>query len=247
MANWQTPKTDWSKEDGVLNSDFNRIEENLQYLYDKMPSQASNTIILYVSTNGDDSNADGSAAAPFPDIQQAIDSVPRSLGGNDLSIVCGSGTYLGFELRNFRGGNVYITTNTGADLYIEGNIIIDNCDSVFIENFGAFIVYGSISVNNSILFCPDNANIVNSGGSGLTATHSKVAFTYSFTVTSSASTSGVLVDYNSEVFVESLIIMPGTGTGILADRGGKVAYSSLSNRATVETHTMRGGRILYGQ
>lgn len=247
MANWQTPKTDWSEEDGVLNIDFNRIEENLQYLYDMMPSQATNTITVHVAANGDASTATGSASAPYPNIQQALDSAPKSLGGNDLRIICGAGTYPGFTMRNFSGGTVYISNSTSATMYIDGAVIIDNCDSVAIQGFGALIVYGTFTVTNSILLCTDNANVNNTSGAGFIAQHSKVAFTYSLTVTSSSSTVGLLVDYNSEAFVESFIAMPGTGTGIKADRGGKMAYSSMSNRATVETQAMRGGRILSAQ
>jgi hypothetical protein len=242
---WQTPKIDWSPEDGVLNSDFNRIEGNLQYLYDNMPSQALASVVLYVTEDGNDATGDGSAAAPFTSIQEALDSLPKALGGNDVSIVCGSGTYMGFELTNFKGGTVTITS-VNADVYIDGNVLIDNCDAVSIIGFGALIVYGSITVRNSILRCTDNVTISNSRGLGLIVEQSKVAFTYSFTVTSSTSASGILADYNSEVFVESLLIMPGTGTGITADRGGKVAYSSVSNRADVETHIARGGRVYTG-
>lgn len=30
---WQTPKTDWDTDDGIQDSDFNRIEGDLEYLY----------------------------------------------------------------------------------------------------------------------------------------------------------------------------------------------------------------------
>lgn len=32
---WQTPKTDWDTEDGVADSDLNRMESNSEYLYDQ--------------------------------------------------------------------------------------------------------------------------------------------------------------------------------------------------------------------
>lgn len=242
---WQTPKTDWSPEDGVLNSDFNRIEGNLQHLFDNMPSQSKATTTLYVSEAGSDDTGDGSAAAPFASIQKALDSTPKALGGNDLTIRCSSGTYAGFSITNYTGGVVSIASS-GYDVYIDGDILISACDAVTIIGFGAFVVYGSFIVRNSILFSTDNISLSNSGGNGLIVEQSKVAFTYSFTVTSNTNSSGILADYNSEVFVESLLIMPGTGTGITADRGGKVAYSSISNRADVETFTVRGGRIVTG-
>jgi len=45
MASWTTPKYDWVPNDGIANTDFNRIEENTQYLYDEN-TQRINTIIL---------------------------------------------------------------------------------------------------------------------------------------------------------------------------------------------------------
>lgn len=242
---WQTPKTDWSTEDGVLNSDFNRIEGNLQYLYDKMPSQAEASITRYVTTTGNDTTGDGTAAAPFRTIQKALDNVPKSLGGNNLTISCSSGTYDGFSITNYTGGVVSIIS-AGADVYINGSIVVENCDVVSITGFGAFIIYGYFMVKNSILLSTDNVTISNSSGRGLVVEQSKVAFTYALSITSAASASGILADYNSDVFIESCLIMPGTGTGITVDRGGKVAYSNISNRATVETQAARGGRIYTG-
>lgn len=242
---WQTPKIDWSPEDGVLASDINRIEGNIQYLYDKLPSQLKTQVTLHVTSDGDDTTGDGSAAAPFASIQKALDSLPKDLGGYNVSIMCGRGTYAGFELVNFKGGVVSFNS-ANADVYIDGNILISNCDVASITGFGSLIVYGSWIVRNSVVFCTDNVTISNSGGLGLIVEQAKVAFTYAFTVTSSSAASGILADYNSEVFVESLLIMPGTGTGITADRGGKVAYSSMSNRADVETHIARGGRVYTG-
>jgi len=45
MASWTAPKYDWVPNDGIANTDFNRIEENTQYLYDEN-TQRINTIIL---------------------------------------------------------------------------------------------------------------------------------------------------------------------------------------------------------
>jgi uncharacterized protein (TIGR02145 family) len=40
MATWETPKTDWnSSQQGVGNGDFNRIEENIEFLGDRAPIQ----------------------------------------------------------------------------------------------------------------------------------------------------------------------------------------------------------------
>jgi len=45
MANWVNPKYNWVPNDGIANTDFNRIEENTQWLYDQNTDRM-NTIIL---------------------------------------------------------------------------------------------------------------------------------------------------------------------------------------------------------
>lgn len=35
MAVWTTPKTDWDEDDLIIDTDLNRIEENIEYLYDE--------------------------------------------------------------------------------------------------------------------------------------------------------------------------------------------------------------------
>jgi len=57
---WQTPKTDWTPADGVTNSDFNRIESNINYIEkeSRTPNQAATpaasgvlqTILDYIVT-----------------------------------------------------------------------------------------------------------------------------------------------------------------------------------------------------
>lgn len=49
---WQTPKTNWAVGDGVSNSDFNRIEENIGYLKD---SPALNAPTVTTQASGDSS------------------------------------------------------------------------------------------------------------------------------------------------------------------------------------------------
>jgi hypothetical protein len=40
MADWQTPKTNWTPTDGLLDTDMNRIEGNEQYLKDNVYSKS---------------------------------------------------------------------------------------------------------------------------------------------------------------------------------------------------------------
>lgn len=56
---WQTPKTNWAVGDGVSNSDFNRIEENIGYLKD---SPALNAPTVTTQASGDSSTKVASTA-----------------------------------------------------------------------------------------------------------------------------------------------------------------------------------------
>ena len=87
-------------------------------------------------------------------------------------------------------------------------------------------------------------SVNNAEGDGILVVQSNAAFLSSAMVTSNNARDALYADYNSNVFVESFLAMPGSGIGIHADRGAKVAYSSASNRADIEFFTQRGGRIL---
>jgi hypothetical protein len=48
MATWTTPKTNWTTADGINDTDFNRIEENTEYLYD-LDGNSANHLRNYIS------------------------------------------------------------------------------------------------------------------------------------------------------------------------------------------------------
>jgi hypothetical protein len=59
MANWALPKTNWVPTDGVTDNDFNRIEENTQYLKDRADTHEQDNkqhvgslLYLYKNTGG---------------------------------------------------------------------------------------------------------------------------------------------------------------------------------------------------
>lgn len=246
MATWQKPKTDWTGVDGVLYSDMNRIEDNAQYLMDSKATKASTTETYYVAPSGSDSNDGKTAAAPFATIQKALDVIPKLLNGSTATINLVSGTYTGFTMSDFSGGVINIMTGN-ADIDISSAVSIANCHAVRITGTGSLIVRSTLSITNTPSFaCNLSTTVSRNGGNAVEVLHSRAIFTDSLTVTSSTSYNGVLVDQSSLFFVESLLSMPGTGTGIMAERGSVAAYTSYNNRASVGVGTARGGRVYTG-
>lgn len=243
---WLQPKMDWSGEDGVTNEDFNRIEGNLQHLFDTKANQAARVVSYYVSPSGNDNNSGLTSAEAFASIQKAIDMIPKELSGAAVSINVASGTYTGFSIANFSGGAINLIFGT-ADVIVSSAVNISNCHVVQINGTGSFQCRNLLKVLNTHSFvCAPDTTVTRSAGNAVEIVQSRAAFTSSLTVTSGASYSGVLVDQTGLLFVESLLTMPGTGIGINADRGSMAAYSSYNNRASVEAATARGGRIYYG-
>lgn len=243
---WQTPRTNWSSEDGVTNQDFNRIEGNLQYLFDNKASQAAKVVSYYVAATGSDNNSGLTSSDAFATIQKAIDMIPKSLGGAAVSINVGSGSYAGFSIANFSGGAINLIFGT-ADVIINSAVNISNCHTVQITGTGSFQVRNLLKVlNTHSLICSPDTTVTRTGGNAVEIVQSRAAFTSSLTVTSGSSGNGVLADQSSLFFAESLLSMPGTGTGLMADRGSVAAYSSHSDRASVAIAAARGGRIYSG-
>ena len=243
---WQTPRTTWSSEDGVTNADFNRIEGNILHLFENKASQAAKVVSYYVSSTGSDNNSGLASTSAFATIQKAIDMIPKSLGGAAVSINVSSGTYAGFSIASFSGGAINLIFGT-SDVIVSSAVNISNCHTVQITGTGSFQVRNLLKVLNTHSFiCSPDTTVTRTGGNAVEIVQSRAAFTSSLTVTSGTSGNGVLVDQSGLLFVESLLSMPGTGVGIMSDRGSVAAYSSYSDRASVGIGTARGGRVFTG-
>lgn len=243
---WQTPKTNWSGEDGVTNDDFNRIEGNLLHLFENKANQASSVVTYYVSSTGSDANSGLSSSAAFATIQKAIDMIPKSLGGASVAIHVASGVYAGFTVANFSGGIISFEFGT-ADVIVNTNTLISNCHAVQINGTGSFQVRAQLRIaNTSCFLCSPDVTVTRTSSNAVELLQSRAIFTTSLTVYGGNSYRGLLADQSSLVFVESFLAMSGTGTGIMADRGSVVAYSSYSNNSSVGIGSSRGGRVYTG-
>ena len=146
MATWNTPKTDWSAEDGVLNSDFNRIESNLQYLYDNITHQAKGLISYYVSTSGSDTNDGLTLGTPFATVQRAVDVMPKDLGGYDATINIASGTYAGFTASGFTGGSLILNGATSADVRFASAVRFTECQNVIFRGMSSMTIVALLMI-----------------------------------------------------------------------------------------------------
>ena len=245
MATWSNPKTDWTPQDGVLNSDFNRIEENLLYLYETASHQVNGYVSYHVSASGSDDNDGLTAGTPFATLQKAIDTLPKDLGGYSATINIAAGQYAGFTAAGFTGGALILNGATNADVRFTSTVRFSECQAVVFRGMSSVMIIGLLMLSNVQSFASEiDVTVNNVDGDGILVVQSNAAFLSSAMVTSNNARDALYADYNSNVFVESFLAMPDSGIGIHADRGAKVAYSSSSNRADIEVFTQRGGRVL---
>lgn len=92
---------------------------------------------IYVSTTGNDETGDGSESSPYATIQKAIDSLPKNLGGNTVTINVASGTYNAvsgspiISATKFYNGMLDIRGPSSSDkAVLNGNISITKCDAI---------------------------------------------------------------------------------------------------------------------
>lgn len=159
---WQAPKTDWSSSDGVRDTDFNRIEENIRVLH--LESLRGNTIIT-VSLSGDDNTGTGSAAAPYRTIGKALSVLPRDLNGFTATIyLASSGAYAeSVSVANICNGTVIFAGPANSTVSIMG-LTIENCN-VQISNI-ALTVYSTgifVGINGSLVCANGSINITAGG------------------------------------------------------------------------------------
>lgn len=245
---WQTPKTDWAPEDGVLAEDFNRIEENIAELKRTAAPYLSSTVTYYVAPNGNDSNSGLTASDPLATIQAAVDKIPKNLNGYNAHIVLAAGTYVGFSISDIFGGVVTISNrNNGAIVISSGGISITDCSHVNINDMLSLSVTGQLGIDNcSEFFCSVPITVVNTIYDAVSVAFSTALFNGLLTVTSANYAAALLSQSGARVFAENIVVNSPSGTGLSADTGASIAYGSVTNNATTKVLTRRGGRVYSG-
>lgn len=226
MAIFQTPKVDWATEDGVMNIDFNRIEGNIQYLYDEtnkvIGTMLAANVTIYVSTTGNDTTGTGASNAPFKTINKAISMVPKNLNGFDATIYISNGTYSEtVNITNYYGGTVKLAGPAGS-------VVIS----------GLIVSYGSrVMVETITLTSNGTLNVIYDG-----------YFVSTAPVTLANGTYGVYVSSGSVCMFDANVTINSTTTcGALATTGGRIHFSGISGSGNrVGLYASQGGLISHG-
>lgn len=126
MATWNTPKTDWLPSDGVLNTDINRIEENLEYLREQDGAifNGSKQFNSSITVTGQ-SVMESSVRNPLSVNRTTSGNVGILLGNSDtlgIGELLANATNGGLILRNQNGDNVIEITDTDETL-IRGELL----------------------------------------------------------------------------------------------------------------------------
>lgn len=251
---WQSPKLDWAPEDGLLNTDMNRIEGNIDYLHENLEVAISSilkeSLYMYVSPTGSDTTGDGTQTKPFATIGKALSLVPPNLNNNNAIIFLAAGTYNeGISISNKSNGHVSIATQSRVDVIINGDFDVHECTSVSIGSFSSFTINGRMHIDTAqtVYVQADTLVITDTVyGNALDVRAANFSASSSVRLKSVSYGSGILLGPNGDVYCEDITIDAGTGTGIYADFGGKVTYNTITNNATTKIRTSRGGRIYSG-
>lgn len=235
---WQTPKTDWSAEDGVRDDDLNRIEGNILEL--RNTSNNTSDKVLYVNAStGSDSNS-GAASAPFRTIGKALSVLSRNVGNYDVRISVAAGTYN--ESVTIKGFDapITITGTNGASVTLTG-LRIEGCH-VTISNIAITLNSALWVVHGANLVC-DSAIVSN--GYGITVSYCSKMFINSL-VCNNVSGYAVTVDRYSSFYV-TYLDGDANANGITCKAGSLAAYGAINMEISgVELMTQDGGRIYSG-
>lgn len=239
---WQTPKTNWGAADGVRDTDFNRIEENIQFLYDD--AKVRQELAVYVNAGtGNDNTGTGSPSAPYKTITKALSAIPKDLNGMRVVVNIANGTYPEDVLIKGFGGMLLI--NGAYDANITVNSFIVSCSTVELVGMriNATTDGGIVARDNGCIL--GTGTLVSTGGGACIAVGGSV-ITVNVIEVSNNPSFAVIVDGGSNL--NALYIQGSNNVSGIICQGGSVASFSSNNltaNGAVYT-TYAGGRILSG-
>ena len=236
---WQNPKTNWTSADGVRNTDFNRIEGNILYLFN---DAAREDVTLYVSLSGNDTTGNGTASSPYATLSKALSMLPKHLNGKNVNINVASGSYADdVDIRGFSGGMLTITGSLGTTVSLR-SLTISFC-TVMINSINLNITgAGGVTITNG-------ANLITMSDFTLTSSGIKVSMCsrahFAGKVTIRQSYTAIDVFANSSLYVGQILGNNNT-VGLSATSGGQIAYNFNEIIAITAMYTSSGGRIITG-
>ena len=244
---WQTPKTNWSASDGVRDSDFNRIEENILAIYNGAYGAPDRTV--YVRTSGTDAPTSGDSSSPCLTINYALSLLPRNLNGKTVQVNIGSGTYNeAVVIRGFSNGKLilmgpYNTEIAVNSLEIDSSICLINSIAVIVKP-ASLASYGVKVTNGATLIASGRLSISNVINAISVDTCSACHCASSVSVGSVSN--GIEVGGASRMHLTSLAGST-SSLGFIAEEGSIISYSTSTLTADGTLFISRtGGRILSG-
>lgn len=211
------------------------------------------SVTVYVSKYGSDTDGDGSSAAPYLTIQKAVDSLPKFLGSFHAQIDIAAGTYdervvidgfvggritLGVSGRTVTVRGVTIMSSTGVRLAIS-NITYSSAYS----GTGLYLAYGS----NVLIISALSVNMGGSQNYGIAAEYGStlVANNVALSV-SNCGRAAVMATLGSIISLASVAGSGNTQYALAATFGGILSYADRTITATSNDYANRGGRIFTG-
>ena len=240
--NWQTPKTNWTPVDGVRDTDINRIEGNIDYLYNQ---HARNAITLYVSPapTGSNTTGDGTSAKPYATIQHALNVLPRSSNGQTVTIRIAAGTYNEDVVIADFNGYLNITGSYEAAVTISSLTVrasVCNISAISLRvNTGITVTYNATLLSGSKITIPG-------GTTGLTVSRGSTCVITAALSIYGVTTAGVSATNASRVYLLSFVISD-AAIALESQQGSVISYGNTNMTVTTAAFVTRtGGRIYSG-
>lgn len=204
---------------------------------------AGNTTI-YVSPTGNDASGDGSQSLPFKTIKHALDSIPRDLGDNEITIDIASGTYAeDVVISGFCGSPLRISVGavTVNQLSIYDSCVIINGDTLTISASGK--TYGLYCHRDSNVICQSKLTI-NGATNGIYAGYaSRLNIRGALTINSC--TFAITTTFAAIAYI-STVTGSRNNNGVQASGGIVTIGSIVAEMASTLYVTSNGGRIFTG-
>ena len=219
-------------------------------LLDNKAYGLSQSVTVYVSKSGSDTDGDGSSASPFLTVQKAVNSLPKVLNGFHAQIDIASGTYdERVTIDGFMGGRLTLGVE-GRSVTLRGvSIMSSNSVRLAISNItysasvggtGLYLAYGS----NVLLISALTVNMGSSQNYGIAAEHGSVLVANNVAVSSSnCGRAAVMATLGSKIALVSIAGSGNTQYALAATYGGFVTYADKTITATSGDYSHRGGRI----
>ncbi len=223
-------------------------------LFDSKAYGLSESVTVYVSKSGSDTDGDGSSAAPFLTVQKAVDSLPKVLNGFHAQVDIASGTYNERVLIDGFIGGRFTLGVSGRSVILRGITIMNsNIVRLAISNLSYASGYTGTKLyisNGSNVYIMNNLSIDAGSqldyGIALEYGSTLVAENASTITVSNCGRAAIMATLGSLAAFAYIAGSGNTQYGLAATFGGIVTYLEKTISATSGDYANRGGRIFTG-